>query len=105
GNLGMHCAVDQHRGQCGFGGEISFFGGPSSVSAEVGVLRPRLGQVEGTVDESVSAGCGVGQKHRDLGVLDAAPGAAERRCTPTLCTPFLTSPVSSTTKIAPGSPN
>src|ERR1700741_5399117 len=27
------------------------------------------------------------------------------RCTPTLCTPFLTSPVSSTTKIAPGSPN
>ena len=69
------------------------------------VVGPDLGKVQGAVDEGVPARCGVGQIHRDLGVLDAArrcrcTGVAPRRC----AVPFFTSPVSSTTRIAPGSP-
>ena len=76
GNPGGHGAVDQLGGQCGFGGETLLSVGDSSIGTAVRVVGPAAGKVEGPVDQSVPARGGIGQIHRDLGVLDPAGGAA-----------------------------
>ena len=53
---------------------LLFSGIPALVTA-IRVLGPASRHVQGAVDEGVSAWGGVGQIHRDLGVLDAAGGA------------------------------
>ena len=61
--------------QRGFGRETPLVAGDSGGIAAIGVLGPRLGQIQGAVDQGVPAWGGVGQIHRDLGVLDAPGGA------------------------------
>jgi hypothetical protein len=47
----------------------------SGLLATLGVLGPGTRQIQGTVDQRVPAPGGVGQIHRDLGVLDSPGGA------------------------------
>ena len=76
GNLRSHGPVDQRDRQGGFGRETLLVFRDSGVGATDRVLGPRLGQVQRPVDQGVSPWGGIGQMHRDLGVLDAARGAA-----------------------------
>ena len=76
GRVGLDRAADQHFGQGGFGRETPSISGDSSLLAAVSILGPRLGQVQGAVDQRVSTRRRVGQIDRDLGVLDPPGGAA-----------------------------
>ena len=105
GHTGGHGPVDQPGGQCRFGRKTPLPVGDSRISAAITVISPGPWQIQGTIDQGVPAWGRVRQVHRDLGVLDPA-----RRCRNTavaprrLWVPFFTSPVSSTTRIASGSP-
>ena len=104
-DLGLHSTVDQRCGQRRFGRENLLLSRDSSAGAARRVASPRLGQVQGAVDQGVSTRGGVGQIHRYLGVLDTARGAAVLTLHPDTVDALLHIPGSSTTKIAPGSPS
>jgi hypothetical protein len=53
-----------------FGRENPLPAGDSGGIAAIRVVAPGLGQIQGTIDERVPTRRGVGQKHRDLRVLD-----------------------------------
>ena len=78
--------------------------GIPASSQRSGSSAQELRQIQGAVDQGVPARGGVGQIHRDLGVLDPPGGAGVLALHPDGATPFFTSPVSSTTSTAPGSP-
>ena len=68
-------AVDQRRGKPRLGGKAPVLLRDSRLIAAIGILGPRLGQVERAVDQGVPTWGGIGQINRALGVLDAARGA------------------------------
>ena len=89
GDLRLNGAGDQRSRQGGFGRETPSVDRDSGVVAAIGIFGPRLGQVHSTVDEGVSAWGGVGQIHRDLGVLDTPRGAGVLALHPDRMQPLL----------------
>jgi len=74
GDPAIQGRVDHALGQCGFRGEPDV-GGDTARRAGARVVGPGFRQVQGPVDQRVPPRRGVGQIHRELGVLDAAGGA------------------------------
>ena len=105
GYSGGHSAVDQCCRQRWFGRETPLILRDSGIGAAIMVVGPAARKIQRPIDQGVPTGCGIGQIHRDLGVLDPTRGAAVLALHPDACAvPFFTSPVSSTTRIALGSP-
>jgi hypothetical protein len=73
-DTGLHGVGDHRRGQRWLGGKPCR-GRDSGCSAAIWILGPGPRQVQRPVYQRVPAGGGVGQKHRDLSVLDAPRGA------------------------------
>ena len=97
-------AGDQCCGQRGFGRETPLVAGDSGVVAAVGILGPRLAAGTG---RGRSGRARAGRHRSDTPRPGSSRSARRCRCTgaaPRPCTPFFTSPVSSTTRTAPGSP-
>jgi hypothetical protein len=73
GDAGVQGGGDHVRGQGRLGGEADVRR-DAGGGAPVGVVHPPLGQVQGPVDQGVPGRRGVGQVHRDLGVLHPSGG-------------------------------
>ena len=66
---------DQCRRQRGLGRETPSVPGDSRFIAAIRILGPAARQIQGAVNQGVPTPGGVGEVHRDLGVLDAPGGA------------------------------
>ena len=78
---------------------LGYSGGPAPGR----IRSPGPGQVKRPVDERAPGRGGIGQVDCDLGVLGPSRGAGVLPLHPAVMMPFLRSPVSSTTRTAPGS--
>ena len=92
GHLRGDGAVDQGCASAGLVAKPRLLAGIPASSQRCGILGPGPRQVQGAVDEGVPARGGVGQIHRDLGVLDAPGGAGVLALHPDRMHPLLDIP-------------